>query len=88
MLLETHAVGVCPRGGDQEIQGLGAGVTRPFGHDVEQGPVWLGVQLIEDHPGDVEAVLGVRLSRQHLVEAIGGSSQTRVGGGGGASVSG
>ena len=71
VLLVADAVGVGACGGDEEVQRLGARITRALGHHVEQGPVGLGVQLVEYDTGDVEPVLGVRLSREHLVEAVG-----------------
>ena len=68
--LVADAVDVGPGRGDQEVERLRPGVAGPLRHDVEELPVGLGVQLVEDDPVDVEAVLGVGLRRQHLVEGI------------------
>lgn len=71
MLLITNTVRVGTRCRDEEVQRLGASITRTFGHDVEQGAARLGVQFVEDNAGDVEPVLRIRLSREDLVEAVG-----------------
>ena len=71
VLLVADTVGVSTCGGDEEVQRLGTRVTGAFRHHVEQGPVGLSVQLIKDDTGDVEPMLGVRLRREHLVEAVG-----------------
>ena len=71
VLFVADAVGVGACGGDEEVLRLGARITLALGHHVEQGPVGLSVQLVEHHTGDVEPVLGVRLSEEHLVEAVG-----------------
>jgi len=68
------------RGGDEEEQRLRACVAGALGHDVEELPVRLGVQLVEDHPVDVESVLGVGLGAQHLVEAVGRLVHDALGG--------
>ena len=70
--LVADRAGIRPRRGDQEVEGLHPGVPGTLCHDVKELPVWLGVQLIKNHAVDVEAMLGVGLSREHLVEAVGG----------------
>ena len=71
MRLITDGMGVRPRRGDEEIQRLHPGVPGALGHDVKQLPVRLRVQLVKHHAVDVEAMLGIRLRRKHLVEGIG-----------------
>ena len=68
--LVADAVDVGPGRGDQEVERLRSRVAAALRHDVEELPVGLGVQLVEDDPVDVEAVLRVSLGGQHLVEAV------------------
>ena len=68
--LVADGVRVVPGGRDQEVERLRPRVSRALGHDVEELPVRLGVQLVEDHAVDVEAVLGVGLGGEHLIEAV------------------
>ena len=70
--LVADRAGIRPCRGDQEVEGLHPGVPGTLCHDVKELSVWLGVQLIKNHAVDVEAVLGVGLRREHLVEAVGG----------------
>ena len=70
--LVADRAGIRPCRGDQEVEGLHPGIPGTLCHDVKELPVWLGVQLIKNHAVDVEAMLGVGLSREHLVEAVGG----------------
>ena len=58
--------------GNQKIQWLHSRIARTLGHNIEKFSVGLCVQLVKDHAVYVEAVLGVSLRRQHLVEAVGG----------------
>ena len=71
MLFKTHGIPVCPGCRDQEEQRLCSGITGTLGHDIEQFPVRLCVQLIKDDRMDVQSMLCVCLCRQHLVEAVG-----------------
>ena len=66
----ADAVCVSTGSGDQKVQRLHAGVAGALRHDVEKLSVGLCVQLVEDYAVDVEAVLGIRFRRQHLVEAV------------------
>jgi hypothetical protein len=70
--LVADGAGVGASGGDKEVERLHPGVAGAFGHDIEQLSVGLGVQLVKDHPVDVESVLAVCLRRQHLVKTVGG----------------
>ena len=70
--LIADGAGVGASRGDEEVERLHPGIAGAFGHNIEQLSVGLGVQLIKDHTVDVEAMLAVRLRRQHLVEGVGG----------------
>ena len=70
--LVADRAGIRPRRGDQKVEGLHTSVTGPLRHDIKELPVGLGMQLVKNHAVDVEAVLGVGLRREHLVEAVGG----------------
>ena len=70
MLLVADGVRVVPGGGDEEEQGLHPRVAGSLGHDVEQLPVRLRVQLVEDDAVRVEPVLVRDIRGQHLVEAM------------------
>ena len=59
--LVADGAGIGASGGDEEVERLHPGVARAFGHNIEQFSVGLGVQLVKDHPVDVESVLAVRL---------------------------
>ena len=69
--LVADRAGIRPRRGDQEVEGLHPGVPGTLCHDVKELSVRLGVQLVKNHAMDVEAMLGVGLRREHLVEAVG-----------------
>ena len=71
MLFKTHGIPVCPGCRNQEEQRLCPGITGTLGHDIEQFPVRLCVQLIKDDRMDIQSMLCVCLCRQHLVEAVG-----------------
>ena len=51
------------------------------GHDIEELAVGLGVQFVEDHPMDIESVLGVSFGAQHLIKAVGRQVHDALGGG-------
>ena len=72
MGLIADAVGVRTGGGNQEVERLHPGIAGALGHDIKELPVGLGMQLVEHHTVDIEAVLGICLRRQHLIEAVGG----------------
>ena len=57
---------------DEKVERLHPGVAGALCHNVKQLSVRLGMQLVEHHAVDVEAVLGIRLRRKYLVEAVGG----------------
>lgn len=59
MLFKTHGIPVCPCCCDQEEQWLCSGITGAFGHDIEQFPVRLCMQLVKDDRMDIQTVLGV-----------------------------
>ena len=63
---------------DQEEQRLCPGVAGALGHDVEQLPVRLCVQLVEDYSGDVQPVFCGYFRRQNLIEAVGRLEQDPV----------
>ena len=70
--LVADGADVCASRGDKELERLHPGIAGAFGHDIEQLSVGMGVQLVKDHPVDVESMLAVRLRRKHLVETVGG----------------
>ncbi len=70
MHLIANTVDVIARSGNQKVKRLHPGIARAFSHDVKQSPVWLGVQLIKHHAVDVETMLRICFSRQHLIKAI------------------
>ncbi|MPN04534.1 hypothetical protein SDC9_151775 [bioreactor metagenome] len=72
-------VGACR--GDQKEQRLGSGITGALGHDIEKLSIRLSVQFVEDHPMDIEPVLGVGLGGEHLVEAVGRQVHDALGSG-------
>jgi len=67
----TNRMRVRPSRGDEKIQRLHSGITRTFGHNIKELSVWLRMQFIEHHSMDVETMLGIRLCRKHLIEAVG-----------------
>ena len=71
VLFKTHGIPVRSCRCDQEEQGLCSCITGTLGHDIEQFPIRLCMQLIKDNRMDIQAVLGICLSRQHLIEAVG-----------------
>ncbi|CRH93368.1 Uncharacterised protein [Chlamydia trachomatis] len=72
MLLITNRMRVGTGRRDEEVQRLRASITRTLGHHVEQGTARLGVEFVEDDTRNVEPVLRIRLSAQHLIEGVGG----------------
>ena len=66
----ADGVGVRACRRDQEVQRLHTSVAGALGHNIKELPVGLSVQLIEHDTVDVEAMLGVGLCRQHLIEAV------------------
>lgn len=72
---------VCPSRSDEKIQRLRPRIAGAFGHDIEQLSVGLGMKLIEHHAVNVEAVLGVSLGGEDLVEAVGREINHALGGG-------
>ena len=71
MGLIADAVGVGTGCRDKEVERLHTGITGAFCHNIKELSVRLGVQLIKNDAVDIEAVLGVGLSGQHLIEAVG-----------------
>ena len=71
MGLIADAVGVGTGCRDKEVERLHTGITGAFCHNIKELSVWLGVQLIKNDTVDIEAVLGIGLSGQHLIEAVG-----------------
>ena len=56
--------------GYKEVKRLHTSITGALGHNIKELPVGLGVQLIEHHAVNVEAVLRVGLCRQNLIKAV------------------
>ena len=50
-------LGICSGSSNEEIQRLHSGVAGTLGHYIEQLPVRLSMQLVEDNSVDIEAVL-------------------------------
>ena len=64
-------VGIIARRGEQKIQQLHQDIIGALEHNVKELPVWLGMQLFEDHPVGIGAVLVLHIRRQHLVGGVG-----------------
>ena len=69
--LPADAVAVGARCCKEEPQRLLSGVAGALRHDIVQRACWLGVQLIKDAGGHVQAVLGCNLTGQHLIDGAG-----------------
>ena len=54
--------------GDNKKQRLLTGIAGAFGHNVIEFPVRLGMDLIKDETGNIQAMLGASLSGQHLIK--------------------
>ena len=71
MHLIADGIGVIARRGDQKVQRLHPRVAGALEHDVEELPVRLRVQLVENNAVSVEAVLVRHIRRQNLVGTVG-----------------
>ena len=72
MHLPADAVAVGARRREEKPQRLFSCVAGALGHHVVQCTGRLGVQLIEDAGGHIQAVLGRNLAGQHLIDGAGG----------------
>ena len=68
----TDRIGVRPCCGNEEIQWLHTRIAGTFGHYVEKLTIRLRMQLIKYHTMNIEAMLGICLSGENLIEAVGG----------------
>ena len=57
-----------PGRGDDKKQRLLTGVTGAFGHDIIEFPVRLGVDLIKDEAGNIQAMFCSCFSGKHLIK--------------------
>ena len=69
MYLPADGVAVGARRGQEKPQRLSARVARPLCHHVVERAGGLGVQLVEDTGGHIQAVLGRHLAGEHLIDA-------------------
>ena len=69
MHFPADGVAVSARCGEQKPQRLFSRVAAALRHDVVEGARGLGVQLVEDTGGHIEAVFGRHLAGEYLIDA-------------------
>ena len=69
MQLITNAVPVVSRRGNDIVQRVFPGVRGTFGQHIVQIAVRLIMDFVKNEAGNIQAVLIVRICRQHLIES-------------------
>ena len=72
MNFPADGIAVGARCGQEKPQRLFSRVAAALRHDVVEGARGLGVQLVEDAGGHIQAVLGGHLAGEHLIDAARG----------------
>jgi len=72
MHFPADGVSVGPGGGQEKPQRLLARVAAALRHDVVQRAGGLGMQLVKDAGGHIQAMLGSYLAGEHLIDAARG----------------